>query len=29
MKLGHFKYVGEKVGEKKSRLGLVGGKVGC
>jgi len=28
MKLGHLKYVGEKVGDKKSRLGL-GGKVGC
>jgi hypothetical protein len=30
MRLGHLKYVGEKVGEKKSRLrGLVGGRVGC
>jgi hypothetical protein len=26
MRLGHLKYVGEKVSEKKSRLGLVGGR---
>jgi hypothetical protein len=29
MRLGHLKYIGGKVSEKKSRLGLVGGRAWC